>query len=112
MRCSDRAERVEQERSQDAKGVPNIGPLSKNAPAGFLRTHFRGAKPILLKIARKRSLATAPWKGALARGLLRPVSGIPARFGNIRSEATRGVNSSCRRGVNSGCRLTHSALPL
>jgi hypothetical protein len=35
--CSDGAERVEQERSPGAKqGVPNIGPLSKNPPAGFL----------------------------------------------------------------------------
>ena len=52
--CSDRAERLEQERSPGAKGgVPNIGPLSKNPPAGFLRVRFRGAKPILLKIARK-----------------------------------------------------------
>ena len=51
--CSDRAERLEQERSPGAKGgVPNIGPLSKNPPAGFLRVRFRGAKPILLKIAR------------------------------------------------------------
>ena len=75
--CSDRAERVDQKRSPGAKqGVPNIGPLSKNPPAGFLRARFRGAKPVLLKSSASRSLATAPWKGALARGLLRLVSGI------------------------------------
>ena len=52
--CSDRAERVDQKRSPGAKqGVPNIGPLSKNPPAGFLRARFRGAKPVLLKIVRK-----------------------------------------------------------
>ena len=52
--CSDRAERVEQERSPGAKGgYQTSGPSQKNPPAGFLRARFRGAKPILLKIARK-----------------------------------------------------------
>jgi len=52
--CSDRAERLEQERSPGAKGggTKHRTPL-KNPPAGFLRVRFRGAKPILLKIARK-----------------------------------------------------------
>jgi hypothetical protein len=88
--CSDGAERVEQERSPGAKqGVPNIGPLSKNPPAGFLWARFRGAKPILLKIARKplaRYGAIGRARSLAACSASSPES--PARFGNIRSEAT------------------------
>ena len=91
--CSDRAERVDQKRSPGAKqGVPNIGPLPKNAPAGFLRAHFPGAKPVSFKIARK-PLARYGAMERRARSRLapsRPRHRRLARFGHIRSGNMRG----------------------
>jgi hypothetical protein len=59
-------------------GYRHSGPLSKNAPAAFLRARFARLEPILQKLTlnsaswtESRSLATALSEGALARGLLR-----------------------------------------
>ena len=76
--CSDRAERVEQERSPGAKGgVPqHRGPSQKNPQRASYGLAFVARSPFCSKSPASRSLATALWKGALARGLLRLVSGI------------------------------------
>jgi hypothetical protein len=54
---------VEQVDQTDQKeGYPDIGHPQNNAPEGFLSAHRLGSKPLLLKIAASRSLATAPWE--------------------------------------------------
>ena len=75
--CSDRAERVEQERSPGAKGgYQTSGPSQKTRQRASYGLAFVARSPFCSKSPVSRSLATAPWKGALARGLLRLVSGI------------------------------------
>jgi hypothetical protein len=75
--CSDRAERVEQgARRAPNKGYQTSDPSHKTRQRASYGLAFVARSPFCSKSSASRSLATAPWKGALARGLLRLVSGI------------------------------------